>query len=70
MAITGRQLRNVIADRVDMPGLRQAGSVIDLGYPPFFIDRVKDACGLGALQCGGRSAGSWVWRDCRIHCQA
>jgi len=25
-----------------MPGLRQAGDVVDLGYPPFFIDRVED----------------------------
>ena len=28
---------------VDMPGLRQAGDVVDLDYPPFFIDRVEDA---------------------------
>jgi len=27
----------------DMPGLRQAGDVVDLDYPPFFIDRVEDA---------------------------
>jgi len=26
-----------------MPGLRQAGDVIDLDNPPFFVDRVKDA---------------------------
>ena len=26
-----------------MPGLRQAGDVVDLDYPPFFIDRVEDA---------------------------
>jgi hypothetical protein len=43
MAIAGYQLRNVTADRVDMPGLRQAGDVVDLDYPPFFIDRVEDA---------------------------
>jgi hypothetical protein len=43
MAITGCQLRNVTADRVDLPGLRQAGDVVDLDYPPFFIDRVEDA---------------------------
>ncbi len=42
MAITGCQLRNVTADRVDMPGLRQAGDVVHLDYPPFFIDRVED----------------------------
>ena len=29
--------------RLDMPGLRQAGDVVDLDYPPFFIDRVEDA---------------------------
>jgi hypothetical protein len=28
---------------LDMPGLRQAGDVIDLDYPPFFVDRVEDA---------------------------
>ena len=27
----------------DMPGLWQAGDVVDLDYPPFFIDRVEDA---------------------------
>jgi hypothetical protein len=43
MAITGCQLRNVTADRVDLPGLRQAGDVVDLDHPPFFIDRVEDA---------------------------
>ena len=43
MAIAGCQLQNVTADRVDMPGLRQAGDVVDLDYPPFFIDRVEDA---------------------------
>jgi hypothetical protein len=26
-----------------MPGLQQAGDVVDLDYPPFFIDRVEDA---------------------------
>ena len=26
-----------------MQGLRQAGDVVDLDYPLFFIDRVKDA---------------------------
>jgi len=26
-----------------MPGLGQAGDVVDLDYPPFFIDRVEDA---------------------------
>jgi len=26
-----------------MPGLRQASDVVDLDYPPSFIDRVKDA---------------------------
>jgi hypothetical protein len=29
--------------RLDMPELRQAGDVVDLDYPPFFIDRVEDA---------------------------
>jgi hypothetical protein len=44
MAITGCQLQNVTADRgIDMPGLRQAGDVVDLDYSPFFIDRVEDA---------------------------
>jgi hypothetical protein len=28
---------------LDIPGLRQAGDVVDLDYPPFFIDRVEDA---------------------------
>jgi len=28
---------------LDMPGLRQAGDVVDLDYPPSFIDRVEDA---------------------------
>jgi hypothetical protein len=28
---------------LDMPGLRQAGDVVDLDYPPFFVDRVEDA---------------------------
>jgi hypothetical protein len=26
-----------------MPGLRQADDVVDLDYPPFFVDRVEDA---------------------------
>ncbi len=26
-----------------MPGLRQAGDVVDLDYPLFFVDRVEDA---------------------------
>ena len=43
MAITGCQLQNVTANRVDVSGLRQAGDVVDLDYPPFFIDRVEDA---------------------------
>jgi hypothetical protein len=30
-------------------GLRQAGDVIDLDYPPFFIDRVEDAVPPGPL---------------------
>jgi hypothetical protein len=42
MAITGCQLRNVTADGL-IPGLRQAGNVLDLDYPLFFIDRVEDA---------------------------
>ena len=42
MAITGCQLRNVTADGL-IPGLREAGDVVDLDYPPFFIDRVEDA---------------------------
>jgi hypothetical protein len=29
--------------RLDIPGLRQADDVVDLDYPPFFIDRVEDA---------------------------
>ena len=29
--------------RLDMPELRQAGDVVDLDYPPFFIDPVEDA---------------------------
>jgi len=32
MAITGCQLQNVTADGSDMPGLRQAGDVVDLNY--------------------------------------
>ena len=28
---------------LDLPGLRQAGNVVDLDYQPFFIDRVEDA---------------------------
>jgi hypothetical protein len=43
MAINGFQLRNVTADRVDMPRLRQAGDVVDLDYQPFSIARVEDA---------------------------
>jgi len=39
----GFQLQNVTANRVDVPGLRQAGDVVDLDYPPFFVDRVEDA---------------------------
>jgi hypothetical protein len=42
MAITGCHLRNVTADGL-IPGLREAGDVVDLDYPPFFIDRVEDA---------------------------
>src|SRR5437867_9224987 len=42
MAITRYQLRNVTADGL-IPGLREAGDVVDLDYPPFFIDRVEDA---------------------------
>jgi hypothetical protein len=30
-----------------MLGLRQAGNVVDLDYPPFFIDRVEDAVSSG-----------------------
>jgi hypothetical protein len=30
-----------------MPGLRQAGDVVDLDYPLFFIDRVEDAVSPG-----------------------
>ena len=26
-----------------MPVLRQAGDMVDLDYPPFFVDRVEDA---------------------------
>jgi hypothetical protein len=26
-----------------MPGRRQAGDVVDLDYPPFFINRLEDA---------------------------
>ncbi len=26
-----------------MPGLREAGDVVDLDYPPFFTDRAEDA---------------------------
>ena len=26
-----------------MPGLWQAGDMVDLDYPPFFVDRVEDA---------------------------
>src|SRR5690242_15139019 len=29
------------------PGLRQAGGVVDLDYPPFFVDRVEDALAPG-----------------------
>ena len=29
--------------RLDRPGLWQAGDVVDLDYPLFFIDRVEDA---------------------------
>ena len=29
------------------PGLRQAGDVVDLDYPPFFVDRVEDALAPG-----------------------
>jgi hypothetical protein len=43
MATTGFQLQDVTANRVDVPGLRQAGDVVDLDYPLFFIDRVEDA---------------------------
>jgi hypothetical protein len=39
MAVTERYRRQ----RLDMPGLRQAGDVVDLDNPPFFIDRVEDA---------------------------
>ena len=30
-----------------MPGLRQAGDVVDLDYPLFFVDRVEDAVPVG-----------------------
>ena len=30
-----------------MPGLQQAGDVVDLDYPPFFIDRIEDAIPTG-----------------------
>ena len=42
MAIIGCQLRNVTAFR-SIPALREAGNVVDLDYPLFFIDRVEDA---------------------------
>jgi hypothetical protein len=47
MPITGCQLRNVAADRLDMPGLREACDVVNLDYPLFFIDRVEDAVPAG-----------------------
>ena len=31
------------ADGAKVPGLRQAGDVVDLNYPPFFVDCVEDA---------------------------
>jgi hypothetical protein len=44
MAITGCQLQNVTADQgLIMPGLWQAGDMVDLHYPASFIDRVEDA---------------------------
>jgi hypothetical protein len=44
IVITGCQLQNVTADRdLLCQGLRQAGDVVYLDYPPFFIDRVEDA---------------------------
>jgi hypothetical protein len=44
MAITGCQLQNVTArPEREVPRLRQAGDVVDLDCPPFFIDRVKNA---------------------------
>ena len=40
----GCQLQNVTVGRgLDTPGLRQAGDMVNLDHPPFFIDRVEDA---------------------------
>jgi hypothetical protein len=42
MATAGCELQNVTADKgLICQGLRQAGDVVDLDYPSFFIDRVK-----------------------------
>jgi hypothetical protein len=44
MATAGCELQNVTADKgLICQGLRQAGDVVDLDYPSFFIDRVEDA---------------------------
>jgi hypothetical protein len=48
MAITGCQLQNVTVGKgLNKPGLRQAGDMVDLDYPPFFIDREEDAVAPG-----------------------
>ncbi len=43
MTLTGCQLQNVIVGRNWYARLGYAGDVVDLDYPPFFIDRVEDA---------------------------
>jgi hypothetical protein len=54
MAITGCQLQNVTVGKgLYGPGLRQAGDMVDLDYPPFFIDREED----DAVLPGRRSRG-------------
>jgi hypothetical protein len=43
VAITGYQLQKVTVGKGGYAGLRQAGDVVDLDYPPSFIDRIEDA---------------------------
>jgi hypothetical protein len=43
----GCRLQNVTVGRAGMPGLRKAGYVVELDFPPFFVDRVEDAVTAG-----------------------
>jgi hypothetical protein len=51
-------MRLTAATGLDMRELRQASDMVDLDYPPFFIDRVEDAVAPGPQA-------AQIWRPVR-----